>query len=359
MNFDQLRDLLTVGVKNGASDIHFRPGDAPIYRVNGVLHSLGDKKLAVEHTQAVAQVIMRRDDLDEVHEWDGSFSVAGVARFRVNVYRQRGSLAVVMRIIPARVPTIDALALPPAIKTIAGTDRGLVLVTGATGMGKTSTLAAMVDHVNKSSRKHIITIEDPIEYLHKNDQSSISQREIGTDTTDFKTALRSALRQDPDVILVGEMRDVETIDIAIKAAETGHLVFSTVHTVDAASTVSRLISVFPSEQQMGVRLRLADALKASISQRLLPRADGRGRVLAQEIMMSTANVVAHIRDPELTSSLTGVLVKNRENGMQSFDQHIAELLKAGQVTRDAALAAASNPTDFERAPNFGATTSLE
>jgi twitching motility protein PilT len=357
MNPDHLHNLLGVGVKNGASDIHFRPGDAPIYRVNGVLHPLGDNKLGAQHTRELAGVLMgdspERNQLDMLNEWDGSYSVPGVARFRINIYRQRGSLAVVLRIIPAEVPTIDALRLPPAIKTIADFDRGLVLVTGATGSGKTSTLAAMVDHVNRNSRKHIITIEDPIEYLHKNQQSSISQREVGTDTSDFKTALRSALRQDPDVILVGEMRDVDTIDIAIKAAETGHLVFSTVHTVDAGSTVSRLISVFPSEQQMGVRLRLAEALKASISQRLLPRADGRGRVLAQEIMMTTANVVHHIREPTLTSGLKDVLAKNRDTGMQTFDQHITDLFRAGAITREAALAAASNPADFERALNFG------
>jgi twitching motility protein PilT len=346
-----------VGVQNGASDIHFRPGDAPTYRVNGVLHPLGDKRLGAQDTRAIASSLIAdgtvREELDTLQEYDGSHAVPGAARFRVNVYRQRGSLAVVLRIIPAQVPTIEALGLPPVIQKIAEEERGLVVVTGATGSGKTSTLAAMIDHVNRTSAKHIMTIEDPIEYLHPNQKSSVSQREIGIDTRNFKVALRAALRQDPDVILVGEMRDTETIDIALKAAETGHLVFSTVHTVDCATTVSRLVSVFTAEEQYGVRLRLADNLKASISQRLLARADGRGRVLAQEIMVQTMNISEHIRDADKTNGLKDVLARGRDTyGMQTFDQHLTHLYRSQIITLDVAKAAASNPADFERALNF-------
>jgi len=352
MQNEQLANLLSVGVKNGASDVHFRPGDAPMYRVNGVLRPLGDAKLTAAHTKLIATSLLGEDVVNK-NEADGPYSLPGIARFRVNVYRQRGSIAVVLRIIPAQVPTMESLQLPPVLKNIAMIDRGLVLVTGATGSGKTSTLAAMIHHINTHARKHILTIEDPIEFLHENGHSSISQREIGVDTDNFNTALRAALRQDPDVILVGEMRDVETISTALKAAETGHLVLSTVHTVDAASTVSRLISVFPSNEQNSVRLRLADTLKATISQRLLKSADGRGRVLAQEIMTQTVNVQEHIRDPMKTASLKDVLSKNRDMGMQSFDQHITDLYKAGKVSLDEAKAAATNPSDFERALNFG------
>ena len=357
MDITQLGQLLGVGVKNGASDIHFRPGDAPTYRVNGTLHPLGQTKLTAAHTRDIARLVISDPEvhktLDALQEYDGSFSVPGAARFRVNVYRQRGSLAIVLRIIPPQPPSLEQLGLPEVIQRIARTERGLVVVTGATGSGKTSTLAAIVDHINRTQRKHIVTIEDPIEYLHANITSSISQREIGIDTRSFNVAMRAALRQDPDVILVGEMRDTETIDIALKAAETGHLVLSTVHTVDAATTIARLISVFPAEEQMNVRLRLADNLKASISQRLLPRADGRGRVLAQEIMVQNVSVSECIRDPSKTNALKDVLAKGHDlSGMQTFDMHLTKLYHAGFVTLEAARAAATNPVDFERALNF-------
>jgi twitching motility protein PilT len=272
----------------------------------------------------------------------------------VNIYRQRGSLSAVLRIIPAEAPTLEQLQLPPVIRTIASQERGLVLVTGATGSGKSSTLAAMIDHINKNEKVHILTIEDPIEFLHRNVQSSISQREIGTDTSGFATALRAALRQDPDVILVGEMRDLETIDIALKAAETGHLVLSTVHTVDAPSTIQRLVSVFPAEEQTFARLRLADSLKATISQRLLPRSDGRGRALALEVMVQTKTIQEYIRDASRTSMMKDVLEKGRDQyGMQTFDMHLIQLYKGGVIALDTAVSAASNPSDFQRALNVG------
>ncbi len=349
--------LLTVGAQNGASDIHFRPGDPPTYRVNGVLRTLKGEKLSSVDTREIALTMLGSDelqkDIDKIQEFDGSYSVPGVSRFRINVYRQRGSLSVIMRIISSEIPTIDSLGLPTVLKKIATSERGLVLVTGATGSGKSSTLAAMIDHINRNESLHILSIEDPIEFLHKNIKSSISQREIGTDTASFNVALRAALRQDPDVILVGEMRDTETIDIALKAAETGHLVFSTVHTTDAAKTIGRLVSVFPAEEQTMVRMRLADSLMASVSQRLLPKSDGKGRVVALEIMIQTETIREFIRAQERTIGLKDAIEKGRTAyGMQSFDQHLSELYRAGVISIEVAKSAASNPADFERALNF-------
>jgi twitching motility protein PilT len=352
-----MNKLLGVGVQNGASDIHFRPGDPPTYRVNGILRALKTERLLPEHTRQVALNLIADPEIhkriDTLQEYDTSYGVAGVSRFRVNIYRQRGSLSAILRIIPAQIPTIDALKLPDTLKKIAGEERGLVLVTGATGSGKSSTLAAMIDHINRTENLHILTIEDPIEFLHRNVKSSISQREIGMDTANFNIAMRAALRQDPDVILVGEMRDTETIDIALKASETGHLVFSTVHTTDAAKTIGRLISVFPAEEQTMVRMRLADSLRATISQRLLPTADGKGRTVALEIMVATKTVQEYIRDPDRSSSLKDVIEKGRDTyGMQSFDQHLSSLYRAGAISLETARSAASNPADFERALNF-------
>jgi twitching motility protein PilT len=357
MDIQQLGQLLSVGVKNGASDIHFRPGDPPTYRVNGQLHPLGQNKLTAQQTREIGRLVISdaqvQDTIDTLQEYDGSFSVPGAARFRVNVYRQRGSIGIVLRIIPAHPPTLEQLGLPEVVKRIAASERGLVVVTGATGSGKTSTLAAIVDHINRTTRKHIVTIEDPIEYLHANHQSSISQREIGIDTRSFVTAMRAAMRQDPDVILVGEMRDTESVDIAMKAAETGHLVLSTVHTTDAATTIGRLISMFPPEEQGSVRLRLSENLRASISQRLIPRVDGRGRALAQEIMVHNVSVAECIRDPSKTTGLKDVITKGHDVlGTQTFDMHLTELYRAGTISLEAARAAATNSADFERALNF-------
>ncbi|HZH74654.1 MAG TPA: type IV pilus twitching motility protein PilT [Archangium sp.] len=351
-----LNKLLTVGVQNGASDIHFRPGDPPIYRVNGVLRPLKMEKLHPDHTKQVALHIisdpLTKSQIDAVQEYDTSYGLPGVARFRVNIYRQRGTLACILRIIPDEIPTIDGLGLPQVLKTIAGNDRGLVLVTGATGSGKSSTLASMIDHINRTENLHILTIEDPVEFIYKNIKSSISQREIGPDTENFAIALRAALRQDPDVILVGEMRDTETIDIALKASETGHLVLSTVHTTDASRTINRLISVFPAEEQSMVRMRLADSLKATISQRLLQKADGKGRTVALEIMVQTKSVEQYIRE-DRANELKDVIEKGRDMfGMQSFDQHLSQLYKEGQITLETAQSAATNPADFQRALEF-------
>ncbi|SEU25956.1 type IV pilus twitching motility protein PilT [Stigmatella erecta] len=345
-----------MGVQNGASDIHFRPGDPPIYRVNGVLRPLRMDKLLPEHTREVALHLIheenKRNQIDSIQEHDASYGLQGVARFRVNIYRQRGTLAIILRIIPANVPTAESLGLPEVIKTIASQDRGLVLVTGATGSGKSSTLASMIDHINRNESLHILTIEDPIEFIYKNVKSSISQREIGPDTNSFAMALRAALRQDPDVILVGEMRDTETIDIALKASETGHLVLSTVHTTDASRTINRLVSVFNAEEQTMVRMRLADNLKATISQRLLPRADNKGRAVALEIMVQTKTIQEYIRE-DRTSEIKDVIEKGRDTyGMQSFDQHLSQLYRAGLITLETASSAATNPADFQRALEF-------
>lgn len=357
MTHDQLMALLTAGVQHHASDIHFRVGEPPVLRINGALTPLKYDRLTPADTLAVCQLVVRDPDaragLERVQELDTSFPLPGVARFRVNIYRQRGSLAAILRIVPPKVPTIEELSLPPVLKEIASYERGLVLVTGSTGSGKSSTLAAMVNFINETRRAHIVSIEDPIEFLHSNQKSSVSQREIGPDSKSFQAALRSALRQDPDVILVGEMRDAESIDIALKAAETGHMVFSTVHTPDAVKTIGRLVSVFSSDEQTNVRYRLADALKATVSQRLLPRIDGAGRVLAAEIMIVTSTVQDLIRDVGRTGLLKDTIEKGgSQYGMQSFDQHLKKLYEEKRISLEVATQYASNPADFQRALSF-------
>jgi twitching motility protein PilT len=266
----------------------------------------------------------------------------------VNILRQRSSVMIVMRVIPFDVPTFDSLKLPSILPTIASAERGLILVTGITGSGKSSTMAAIVNHINQTQQKHIVTLENPIEFLHRDINSSVTQREIGVDTEDFRVGLQAALRQDPDVVLIGELRDAETIDTAMKAAETGHLVISTLHTPDTVTTVTRLASVFPPEDQDGVRARLADTLQAVLSQRLLPRVDGHGRVAALEIMICTGTVRDLIKDVNRTAELSDYIRDAREQyGMQTFDQHLMDLVADGVVGYDTALAAAPNPAEFE------------
>lgn len=353
MNLDQLQRLLAAGVQHGASDIHLRVGDPPIYRVRGSLAPLKYDRLTPGDTLAIATLLIQDPDarakIDRLQEYDTSYSIPGVARFRVNVHRQRGSLSMVLRIIPTEVPSVEGLGLPPVLKTIAEYERGLVLLTGATGSGKSSTLAAMIRHINETRRVHIVTIEDPIEFIHPNQKASVTQREVGPDTKDFNVALRAALRQDPDVILVGEIRDSESVDIALKASETGHMVFSTVHTTDAAKTIGRLLAMFPPAEQDIVRVRLADSLRATVSQRLLPRNDGKGRVVAAEIMVATGTIQDYLRDPSKSSGIKDLIEKGRSQyGMQSFDQHLVEHYKAGTISLETALSASSNPADFQR-----------
>jgi twitching motility protein PilT len=272
----------------------------------------------------------------------------GIGRFRVNILRQRSSFMIVMRVIPFDVPTFESLHLPGALGQVANAERGMVLVTGATGSGKTSTMAAIVHHINQTQHKHVLTLESPIEFLHRDINCSITQREIGTDTDDFRMGLRAALRQDPDVILIGEMRDAETIDTAMKAAETGHLLISTLHTPDAVSTVNRIVAMFPAEEQGIARLRLSEALQAVVSQRLLPRSDGSGRAAALEILLCTAAARDMIRDADRTPELHEYIKDSREQyGMQTFDQHLMDLVGEGVVSYETAATAASNPADFE------------
>jgi twitching motility protein PilT len=352
--------LLASGVKAGASDIHFKVGDRPCFRIDGELKTVKYDPLTSTDTLSICRHLVGeqtdRATLSELQEYDSSYSIEGVARFRVNIYRQRGTICCILRVIPKEIPTIEELGLPKTIEKLANEERGLVLVTGATGSGKSSTLAAMLAHINQTRAAHILTIEDPIEFLHTNRRASFSQREVGPDTRNFTIALRAALRQDPDVILVGEMRDPETIDIALKAAETGHMVYSTVHTTDVSKTVGRILAVFPSEEQNAVRVRLSDNLKGVISQRLVPRADGKGRVVAAEILVATKTVQEYIKDPEQTGQIKDAMEKGADQyGMQSFDQHLTRLYRDGIITLDVAKAACTSPTDFERALSFSDT----
>ncbi|MDW7711905.1 MAG: PilT/PilU family type 4a pilus ATPase [Deferrisomatales bacterium] len=354
MEKETFHRILAGALKAQASDVHLKVNTPILLRVNGVLQEAKTPPLSSEDTAAVAALVTAGASPpvppQDIREWDGSYSLSGVGRFRVNIYRQRNTLAVILRVIPLEIPTFQSLGLPRVLEDIALEERGLVLITGVTGSGKSSTLAAMIDHLNERSRAHIITIEDPIEFVHRNRRSSVSQREIGLDTPNFNIALRAALRQDPDIILVGEMRDTETIDTALKAAETGHLVFSTVHTTDAAKTVGRLISVFPAEEQNMVRIRLAENLKATVSQRLLPRKEGKGRVAALEILRMTRHLEECIKDPLKTHEIKDVIEAGRDNyGTQSFDQHLMDLYNQGVIEFETARCAATNPSDFERA----------
>jgi len=347
-----LNDLLRIAAASGASDLHLKVGSYPMMRVNGtLLVASEEKRLDRQDTEAMASVLFspeHQEKFRKAQEVDLAYSVTGLGRFRCNVFQQRGTVGMVLRVIPTRIRTVDELGLPPVLKRIAEEERGLVLVTGTTGSGKSTTLAAMIDHINSTRAAHIMTVEDPIEYLHRDYQSIVSQREVAVDTASFAQALRSALRQDPDVILVGEMRDFETIETALLAAETGHLVFSTLHTLDATETISRIISVFPPHQQRQIRIQLATVLRAAVSQRLMPRADGLGRVPAVEVMMSTPFIRDCIVDKDRTSQIRGAIASGTSQyGMQTFDQSIFGLYQQGFVTLEEALRWASNLDEFK------------
>ena len=347
-----INDLLKVAVTSGSSDLHLKVGSYPMMRVNGSLVVASEeKRLDRPDTEAMAHALFTPEHLEKFRrsqEVDLAYSVAGLGRFRVNVFQQRGTVGLVLRVIPTRIKTIDELGLPPVLKRIASEERGLVLVTGTTGSGKSTTLAAMIDYINATRAAHIMTVEDPIEYLHRDHHSLVNQREVAVDTQSFSQALRSALRQDPDVILVGEMRDFETVETALLAAETGHLVLSTLHTLDATETINRIIAVFPPHQQRQVRIQLASVLKAAISQRLLPRADGAGRVAAVEVMVSTALIRDAVVDKDKTSMIHGAIAAGTSQyGMQTFDQSIFGLYQQGFVTLEEALRWASNVDEFK------------
>src|SRR3954465_5404864 len=339
-------------IETEGSDLHLKVPSRPLIRTHGNLEPIPDSEpLGPEDTEAVFKEMLTEDgkiaEFAVENEVDFSYAVPGLARFRVNAFRQRGVISLVCRAIPHTIRTVDELALPPVIAELAQEERGIVLVTGTTGSGKSTTLAAMIDEINRSQSKHVVTIEDPIEFLHRDKLSIINQREVGSDTVSFKRALRRVLRQDPDVILVGEMRDEETVSTALSAAETGHLVFSTVHTVDAAETVNRLIDFFPPHMHQQARAMIAGTLKGAVAQRLVPTADGRGRVACCEILRMTGRVRDMIVDPTQTGRLPEVISEGSFYGMQTFDQHLFEHLKAGRVTMEQALQAASSPHDFK------------
>src|SRR5512133_2275306 len=347
----ELNEILQVALKAGASDIHLKAGLPPMFRVDGSLVPLKDaRRLAPEEIGRMALGIMndfQREKYKQTNEVDLAYGVPGLGRFRVNVFQQRGTLGVVLRVIPFKIMSIEQLMLPKVLEKVAGEQRGLVLVTGTTGSGKSTTLAAMVDHINANETCHIMTIEDPIEFRIRDKRSIVNQREVGVDTMSFGQALKSALRQDPDVILVGEMRDLETIETALTAAETGHLVMSTLHTLDATQTLNRFISAFPPYQQKQVRLQLGSVLKAVISQRLVPRSDGKGRVPAIEVLLATGRVKELIEDKDRTKEIPDAISQGHVSyGMQTFDQSLMALLKAGLITYEEALRQATNADDF-------------
>ena len=347
------RQLLSAAIKNGASDIHLRAGSSPALRINGRLVPVKSAALSSDDMDRCAGyvlgVLSDPPPPSQVRDRDLSYPVPDVGRFRASVFRARGELAVVLRVIPASVPTFEDLALPSVLADIALEPRGLVLVTGITGAGKSSTLAAMLGHVNRESRQHVLTIEDPIEFVHENENARITQREIGVDCDDFGSALRSALRQDPDTILVGEMRDRETAEVALQAAETGHLVLSTLHTTDSARTIARLIEMFPKDVHDAMRARLAENLRAIVSQRLLPRVDGAGRVPAVEVLRATDSVRKMVRDDRLEEIPEYLAANTDVYGTQSFDQNLKQLYEAGAISVDTVRAAATRPNDVLRA----------
>jgi twitching motility protein PilT len=347
-----MEKIIKAAVDRGASDLHIKAGDVFRARIHGKLVPLTKQALTPEQTRAIALHLMSNDDdkarIDKIMDYDCSWAAPGVGRFRVNILRQRSSFMIVMRVIPFEVPTFDKLRLPPVLEKVAQAERGMVLVTGVTGSGKSSTMAALVNYINRHENRHILTLENPIEFLHQDINSSITQREIGSDTSDFKMGLRAALRQDPDVIMIGELRDAETIDTAMKAAETGHLLISTLHTPDAQSTILRIMAMFPPEEQEVVRIRLAESLHAVVSQRLLPRRDGNGRAVAAEVLIVTPAVRDMIADGKRIGEIRDYIEAGREQyGMQTFDQHLADLVHAKEVMFETAMAASTNPSDFE------------
>ncbi|MGH9572814.1 MAG: type IV pilus twitching motility protein PilT [Candidatus Acidiferrales bacterium] len=348
MNVD---DLLRRAVESRASDLHLKVGNHPYTRVDGILIPITDvPRVTPEEMLSMAFSMMtnrQKQKFKETAELDMAYGVAGLGRFRVNVFQQRGNVGMVLRVIPTKIRTIEELELPRVLAQVCEEQRGLVLTTGTTGSGKSTTLAAMIDRINSLRAEHIITIEDPIEYLHRDKKGFINQREVEVDTSSFSTALRAALRQDPDVVLVGEMRDLETISTALLAAETGHLVFSTLHTLDATETIQRIIAVFPPPEQKQIRLQLASTLKAVVSQRLVRKSDGAGRVPAVEVMIATGYIRDCIINPDKTRMIRDAIAAGTSQyGMQTFDQSLFDLYSRNLITLEEALMRASNPDDF-------------
>ena len=346
-----INELLTAAISKNASDLHIKVGTYPIMRVNGELVPMENEgKITQEDAVSILSLAMndaQKKRYLEKREIDLSYGISGLGRFRLNIFQQRGTVGMVFRVIPMKIATIDELGLPKILEKLAIEPRGLILVTGTAGSGKSTTLAAMIEHMNMHKTMHIMTIEDPIEFLYKDKKSLINQREIGNDADSFANALRSALRQDPDVILVGEMRDFETIQTALTASETGHLVLSTLHTIDTVETINRIIAIFPPYQQKQIRMQLASVLKGAISQRLVPRADGQGRVAAVEVMVSTATIRECIVDPDKTRRIHDFIAAGASQyGMQTFDQSLYKLYTQSLITYDEALRRCNNPDDF-------------
>jgi twitching motility protein PilT len=348
----ELDSALRETVELGGSDLHAKVGSPPMARVNGELAPLESyESLTSEDTEAALDQILTdtraHAEFNEVGEADFSYAIRGLSRFRVNAFRQRGSVSIACRAIPFQVKTIDELDLPEVIRTLSEEQRGIILVTGTTGSGKSTTLAAMIDHINETRRRHIVTLEDPIEYLHRDKMSIINQREIGNDTVSFGRAMRRVLRQDPDVILIGEMRDEETVRTALSAAETGHLVLSTLHTLDATETINRIIDFFPPHHQQQARVMLSSTLRAAISQRLVPRSGTEGRLAAAEILVSTGRIQDLILSPEETGKIGDVIAEGAFYGMQTFDQALLGYVMDGKIDEEVAREFASSPHDFK------------
>lgn len=347
-----MEKIIKAAVERGASDLHIKAGDVFRARINGKLVPLTKQRLTPDQTRAIAYKLIPSEEdraqLDKLRDFDCSWGMPGVGRFRVNVLRQRSSFMIVMRVIPFTVPSVASLGLPEVVSTLADSERGLLLVTGVSGSGKTSTVAAIIEHINRTKQKHVVTIENPIEFLHRDLNCSVTQREVGVDTESMAIGLRAALRQDPDVVLIGEMRDPETADIAVKAAETGHLVISAMPTADVPTTIDRLVAMFPAEERDIGRVRLAEALRGIVAQQLLPRADEEGRVAAIEILVNTPQVRACIKNPTRWNELRTLMSLGREqHGMQTFEQSLADLVKEGLITEETAAAAARGENEPE------------
>ncbi len=346
-----LKQMLEEMLSTKASDLHLRIGVKPTLRIDGALHPIAEEPITLQNMEEIMGQILSEEQKNRFfqrNELDLALSVSKMGRFRMNFYRQRGTVGVAIRSVNTTIPSFEELNLPPVLKGLADNRRGLIILTGTTGCGKSTTLAAMIDHINATRAENIFTIEDPIEYIHRNRKSIVAQREVGGDTESFVTALRHAFRQDPDVILVGEIRDLETMSIALTAADTGHLVLTTLHTLNAVETINRIISFFPPHQHQQIRLLLSGTLGAIICQRLLPRCDGPGRVPAVEVLVNTALVKEYIIDPLKTPLIVELIESGAiQYGMQSFDQSIMNLYKRGLISYDEALAQATNPDDFE------------
>lgn len=349
-----LNEILIQSVKERASDIHLTSGRAPSYRVDGVLAPIMGERLTPQMLEDILLPLIdkrHREELEETGQTDFAYAISGVGRFRVNVFKQRGTLAAVMRSLPFNIPEPEDLGIPREVVEMTSRKRGLVLVTGPTGSGKSTTLASLIHVINRTYPYHIITLEDPIEYLHRHDKSVVNQREIGSDSTDYAQALRAALREDPDVILVGEMRDLETISTAITAAETGHLVFSTLHTIGADKTIDRIIDVFPPNQQQQVRIQLASVLECIVSQQLLKKADGSGRVAALEVLFAN-NAVRNLIRESKTYQIPSVMQTNKRAGMQTMDDSLYDLFMRKVIDGDTAVTYAQDPVSMNRKVNL-------